>query len=272
MTGTFALDIGSTVQSTVDRSVSVALRILVFVVILAVGWAVAAVVARLVDRVLERLRFNTAAVRSGLSRWTGRYRASELVARLGYYAVLLFALQLGFGVFGPNPVSDLIAGVVHWLPKAFVACVIVVVAASIGRAVYDIVSTALARVSYGPVLARVAQGTLAGLGVIAALNQVGVATTVTEPVLVTSLGTVGGILVVGLGGGLIQPMRHRWERLLTRAENDTARVARQLRDARPVPAESPFSQPAYQPKVTAPEPAPVADVATARVRTPGAAP
>ena len=42
--------------------------------------------------------------------------------------------------------------------------------------------------------------------------------------------------------------------------------------ARPVAGESPFSQPAYQPKVTAPEPAPVADVATARVRTPGAAP
>src|SRR2546429_5618336 len=217
MTGTFALDIGSTVQSTVDRSVSVALRILVFVVILAVGWAVAAIVARLVDRVLDRLRFNTGAVRSGLSRWTGRYRASELVARLGYYAVLLFALQLGFSVFGPNPVSDLIAGVVHWLPKAFVACVIVVVAASIGRAVYDIVGTALARVSYGPGLAPGAQGTLPGLRAIAPLHPVGLATTVTEPALVTFLGTVGGILVVGLRGGLIQPMRPRWGRLLTPA-------------------------------------------------------
>jgi hypothetical protein len=53
-----------------------------------------------VDRVRERLRFNTAAVRSGLANWTGRYRASELAARLGYYAVLLFALQLGFS-YGP---------------------------------------------------------------------------------------------------------------------------------------------------------------------------
>ena len=49
--------------------------------------------------------------------------------------MLLFTLQIAFGVWGPNPVSDLIDAVVAWLPKAFVAIVIVVVAAAIASAV-----------------------------------------------------------------------------------------------------------------------------------------
>jgi hypothetical protein len=39
------------------------------------------------------------------------------------------------------------------------------------------------------------------------------------------LATVGGILIVGVGGGLIGPMRHRWERILDRAEQEAPRAA-----------------------------------------------
>jgi hypothetical protein len=57
-----------------------------------------------------------------------------------------------------------------------------------------------------------------GLGIIAALNQMGIATTVTTPVLVTVLATIGGVVVVGMGGGLIVPMRQRWETWIGRME------------------------------------------------------
>ena len=64
-----------------------------------------------------------------------------------------------------------------------------------------------------------------GLGVIAALNQIGVATTVTTPVLIAVLATIAGILIVGVGGGLIRPMQSRWERWLTRAEQESQLIA-----------------------------------------------
>lgn len=44
---------------------------------------------------------------------------------------------------------------------------------------------------------------------------------VTLPVLITVLATIGGILVVGVGGGLIGPMRSRWERWLGQLETET---------------------------------------------------
>jgi len=63
-----------------------------------------------------------------------------------------------------------------------------------------------------------------GLGVIAALNQVGIATTVTTPVLVAVLATLAGVLIVGVGGGLIKPMQTRWESYLTTAEQQAPKV------------------------------------------------
>ncbi|MEH1102743.1 mechanosensitive ion channel family protein [Micromonospora sp. CPCC 205561] len=202
-----------------------------FVAILVVGWLIAKAVLKVVDKVLERVGFDRAVERGGIRRALARsrYDASDIVARLAYYGVLLVTLQLAFGIWGPNPISDLIAGVIAWLPRAFVAIVIVVVAAAIANAVKDIVSGALGGLSYGRFLATLASAFILGLGVIAALNQIGVATAVTTPVLVAVLATVGGILVVGVGGGLVRPMQSRWESWLTRAEQESRLIATHAR-------------------------------------------
>jgi len=212
-----------------------------FVVILVVGWLVARVLRTAVDKVLERVGFDRAVERGGIraALARSRYDASDLVGRLVYYAVLLFTLQLAFGIWGPNPVSDLIRGVVAWLPRAFVAIVIVVVAAAIASAVRDVVANALGGLSYGRVLATVAAWFIIGLGLIAALNQIGVATTVTTPILIAVLATIAGILIVGVGGGLVRPMQARWDRWLDKiAEHARAYSAGQS-DARQALAPEP---------------------------------
>src|SRR5947207_4454307 len=143
-------------------------KALAFVVILVVGWVVARLLRTVVDKVLTRVGFDRAVERGGIRSVLAptRYDPSDLVGRLVYYAILLFTLQLAFGLWGPNPVSDLIKGVVAWLPKAFVAILIVVVAAAIASAVRDIVGNALSGLSYGRFLAAVAAWFIIGLGVI----------------------------------------------------------------------------------------------------------
>jgi hypothetical protein len=118
---------------------------------------------------------------------------------------------------------------VAWLPRAFVAVVIVVVAAAMAAAVKDIIANALSGLSYGRLLANIASVFILGLGVIAALNQIGVATTVTTPILIAVLATIAGILIVGVGGGLVRPMQHRWEAWLERASRETQAIAEQAR-------------------------------------------
>lgn len=197
-------------------------KLLAFLVILIVGWLVAKLIAKAIDKVLERVGFDRAVERGGIRRalQQSNYDASTIVSKIVYYALLLFVLQLAFGVFGSNPISDLLAGVIAFLPKLLVAIIIVVVAAAIAAAVRDIVSNALGGLSYGRMLANIASIFILGLGIIAALNQIGIALTVTLPVLVAILATIGGILVVGVGGGLIKPMQQRWEDYLDRAERE----------------------------------------------------
>ncbi|PGH45613.1 Conserved TM helix [Micromonospora sediminicola] len=232
-------------------------RAIAFIAILVVGWLIARAVLKIVDAALERVGFDRAVERGGIKRALERtrYDASDILARLAYYAVLLFTLQFAFGVWGPNAISDLIRGVVSWLPRAFVAIVIVVIAAAIANAVRDLVSGALGGLSYGRVLADVTAVFILALGIIAALNQVGIATTVTTPVLVAFLATVAGILIVGVGGGLIKPMQDRWDGWLHRAaeESRAFREQRQAQQAGRGDYERQMADRGGQPTPTGPE-------------------
>ena len=203
-----------------------------FLAILVVGYFVAKGVRKVVDKVLERVGFDRAVERGGIGRALerSRYDASDILAKLAYYAVLLLTLQLAFGVWGPNPISDLISSVVAWLPRAFVAIVIVVVAAAIAGAVRDLIRAALGGLTYGRVIAGFAWAFIVGLGVIAALNQAGIATTVTTPVLIAVLATIAGILIVGVGGGLVRPMQSRWDGWLTRAATEAEIIRERARE------------------------------------------
>jgi hypothetical protein len=193
-----------------------------FLVILAIGWFIARVLARALDKVLRKVGFERMAERGGISKalTSSKYDTTSLTCKIVYYALLLVTLQLGFGIFGTNPISTMINSVVAWLPKGLVALVIVVVAAAIARVVRDLVGSALSSLSYGNKVATVASVFVLALGIFAALGQAGIATTVTGPVLIAVLATMAGILIVGVGGGLVQPMRQRWESMLDAAERE----------------------------------------------------
>jgi Conserved TM helix len=209
-------------------------KLILFLVILVVGWLVAKALAKVVDAVLERVGIDRAVERGAVAKAmeSSTYDPSDILAKIVYYAVLLFTLQLAFGVFGPNPISDLLTGIIAFLPRAFVAIVIVIIAAAIAAGAKSLIEGTLGGLSYGKVLANVAAVFILGLGIIAALNQVGIATTVTTPVLIAVLATIAGILVVGVGGGLVRPMQSRWERYLATAESEVPRIRAQA-DASP---------------------------------------
>jgi hypothetical protein len=217
-----AVDFGQGISDAWRSIATFVPKLLAFLAILLIGWAIAKAIAKAVDKVLERIGFDRVAERGGINRMLARsrYDASGMIAKLLYYAILLVTLQIAFGVWGPNPVSAVLTEVVAWLPRAAVAIVIIVVAGAIARAVRDLVTNSLGALSYGPMLGTLAAMFVWGLGIIAAVNQIGVATAVTMPVLITVLATIGGTAIIGVGGGLVRPMQARWERWLNRAEEE----------------------------------------------------
>jgi hypothetical protein len=74
-------------------------------------------------------------------------------------------------------------------------------------------------------MGTITYGFIVALGVIAALNQLGIAVSVTMPVLITVLATVAGVIVIGVGGGLVRPMQQRWEGWLNKIQDEAGRTA-----------------------------------------------
>jgi hypothetical protein len=221
------MNISQSFQNMVENVVTFIPRALAFLAILVIGWIVSKWIGRMVGKLLHKVGLDKVGERSGLRRYTGKYELSGLLGKLVYFALLLFTLQLAFGAFGNNPVSTLLNQLVAWLPLLFVALVIVVVAFAIANAVYGMVSGALSETSYGKTVARLCQGAIIFFGAVAAFGQVGIATTVTTPIMWTVLAIIAGVTIVGAGGGLIGPMRQRWEKVLSSAENETSKIKEQ---------------------------------------------
>ena len=197
-----------------------------FLVVLAIGWFVARLIGRAVESVLRRVHFEQVMERAGMGRALERskYDAPQLVGMIAKYVVALIVLQLALGVLGSTPISNMLEGIISWLPRGLVALAIVVIAAMIARVVRDLVTNMLSSLSYGRTLGNLAAICVMALGVFAALGQAEIATSVTGPLLVAILATVAGVIIVGVGGGLVRPMQQRWERVLGAAEREAGNV------------------------------------------------
>jgi len=213
-------------SNALDLVVTFVPKLLLALVILIVGLIIARLLAKAVEKLLERVGFDRLVERGGVKAALDRSRfdASDIVAKIVYWALVLVTLQFAFGVFGPNPISAWLASIVAYLPNVIVAIIIVIIAAAIASGVKSLLEGALGGLGYGRVIANLVSFFILFLGVIAALNQVGIAFSVTTPVLIAVLATIAGILIVGVGGGLIRPMQGRWEQYLSRAEQDVTRA------------------------------------------------
>jgi hypothetical protein len=202
-----------------------------FLLILVLGWFVAKAIAKVANAALERLGFDRAVERGGVKTALAKsqYDASDIVAKIIFYTLFLFVLQMAFGVFGDNPISELMASVIAYLPKVFVAIVIVVVSSAIAAAVKEVVGNALGGLSYGRALANVSSGVIVVLGVFAALNQLEIAPEIVNGLFYGALALIVGSGIIAIGGGGIAPMRQYWERSLRRIEEESDNIKREAR-------------------------------------------
>jgi hypothetical protein len=195
-------------------------KLLGFLAILIIGYFVAKLLARVVDGLLERVGFDRWVERGALATALERskFDASDVMATIVFWAVFLLALQLAFGVFGSNPVSTLIAGLIAYLPKVFAAVLILVITAAVAKIVTDLLSATLGAVAGGEWIARGAGIAILVVGVFAALNQLQIAPAIVNGLFYAILAVIVGSAIVAIGGGGIQTMRRYWERASQRAE------------------------------------------------------
>ena len=233
-------------------------KLLGFLAILIIGYFVAKVIAKVVDKVLERVGFDRAVERGGLRKALAKsqYDPSDILAKVVFYGLFLFVLTLAFSVFGDNPISELLASVIAYLPKVFVAVIIIVVAAAIATGVREIIDAALGGLSYGRMLGNIAGVAILALGVFAALNQLEIAEPIVNGLFYALLAIVAGSAIIAIGGGGIQPMRTRWENALATYDQEKDNVRREVENTSAEDLKARAEMRKQQLDTTAPTPAP----------------
>lgn len=224
-----AVDFGGAVTDGLRAVATFVPKLAGCLLILLVGYIVAKVVAKAVDRLLERLGFDQAVERGGIKKALSKSKldASDIVAKVVFFAIFIPVLSAALGTLGIAALTAPLAAFIALIPKIFVALVLVVIGAAIAGFVKNLVSSALGGLSYGNGLATAAGAIVVVLFAKAALDEVGIATNVTNAVLYTALAIVAGVTIVGVGGGLIQPMSRRWDGILDRASEETQNIKQQ---------------------------------------------
>jgi hypothetical protein len=201
-------------------------KLLGFLVILLIGYFIAKVLARVADSLLERIGFDGWVERGTLGEafQRSKFDPSDMVGMVVFWGVFLIALQLAFGVFGPNPISDLLDGVISYLPNVIVAVIILVITAAIAKVVTDLLSGTLGSVSGGQWIARGAGMAILVIGIFATLDQLQIAPAIVQGLFYALLIAIVGSTIVAVGGGGIRTMQRYWERAAGRLEGKAQEI------------------------------------------------
>jgi hypothetical protein len=183
-------------------------RIIGFVVVLIVGWIISALLARGVEALLHAVKFNDLARRSGFADFVKkmgvRDDASGVIAGIVKWFVRLIALVVAFDTLGLPAVSNVLQQLLLWLPNLVVALVVLVIGGLAANGLSQLVrgTTAQAGFSNPDMLATVTKVAVWGFAIVVAVNQLGIATTLINTLLIGIVGafSIAFGLAFGLGG------------------------------------------------------------------------
>jgi len=220
------IDIQSGLQSAWQHVATIVPKLLGFFLILLIGWFIAKALSKLTNSLLERIGFDDWVERGSLKQAFARNNtdASDLVAVLVFWTVFLITLQLAFGIWGPNPISDLLHGLIAYIPRIVVAVVILVIAAAVARVLTDVLRPMLGAVEGGDWIARAAGIAVLVIGVFAALDELQIAPAIVVGLFYALLAVIVGSLIVAFGGGGIPVAREYLQRWRVRGEAKAAEI------------------------------------------------
>jgi flagellar biosynthesis protein FliQ len=183
-------------------------RLLLAILIFLAGWLVAKAVQFAIARGLRAVNFQIVTDRAGIDGFLRdggvRLDASEILASLFYWLVILAALVMGFNLLGLTYITDLLSRVLLFVPKVMVALLILAFGAYFARFIGNAI-TAYCRnihVQDADLLGTLARYAIVTFVVLIALDQVNIGgEIIRQTFLILLAGLVFALaLAFGLGG------------------------------------------------------------------------
>lgn len=181
-------------------------RLIGFAIILIVGWIIASLIEKAVAALLRAVRFNILAERSGLAGFIQKSNmkddAAGTIGLIAKWFVRLIALVVAFDALGLLAVSEILHQLLMWLPNLVVALVVLVIGGIAANALGNVVLGAATEgeVERPDFLAKIARYAVWAFAIMVAINQVGIATSLINILLMAAAGAVA--LALGLSFGL----------------------------------------------------------------------
>lgn len=188
-------------------------------IILIVGWIVSGLLARLIEKALKAIGFERAVEHSGIGdfikRSGTRLTTSGVIATLVKYFVFLVFVQAAANVLGIPQLTEIINRIILFIPNVVIAMAIIVIGALIARFLSGLVRSSVSELGVGNpnLLATLTQYVVIGFAVIAAIDQLGIAATLVNTLLIGLIGSVALALglAFGLGGrDVAKEMTQKW--------------------------------------------------------------
>ena len=175
-------------------------------VILIIGWLISGLVANLLERALKVVGLEGAVERSGIGDFVRRsgtkMTVSGIISTLIKYFIFLIFVQAAANVIGIPQLTEIINRIILFIPNVVVAMAIIVIGSLIARFLSALVRSSVSELGVGNpnLLATLTQYIIIGFSVIAAIDQLGIAATLVNTLLIGLIGSVA--LAVGLAFGL----------------------------------------------------------------------
>ncbi len=175
-------------------------------IVLIAGWFISSFLARLIERGLRSIGLERAAERAGIRRFIeqsgSQWTVSGIIAALIKWSIFLVFIQAAASLFGMAQITAIINSVILFIPQLIVALAIIIIGSLIAKFLAGVVRGSLSEMEApnAGLFARLTQYAIIGFAIVAAFNQIGVAETVVNTLLIGLIGAVA--LALGLAFGL----------------------------------------------------------------------
>ncbi len=220
------------------------------IIILVLGWIIAGLLATLVEKVLKTVGFERAAESTGIAGFVKQagsdWTVSKVVAEIVKWFIRLIALQAAASILGMTQVSAIINSILLWLPNLIVALAIIVLGAFLANFVAKIVRGTVGKMGFDnpDLIANIAKFAIIGFAVIAAVDQLGIAETVVNTLLIGVVASLAAAfaLAFGLGGQRVAgQITQSWYEKGQEAGQKVSEYAQSQSETDPTSAKSPDS-------------------------------
>jgi hypothetical protein len=181
-------------------------RILGFLAILIIGWIIASLVSKAIAALLRSVNFEGLAQRSGITAFVNNMGvetdASGFIALIAKWFIRIIALVVAFDALGLPAVSQVLQSFLLWIPNLVVGVVVLVIGGLLANAAQGLIRGSAQQAGLGnpDMLATITKLAVWAFTIVIAVNQIGVASTLVNTLL---MGVVfATALALGLAFGI----------------------------------------------------------------------